>query len=229
MYRYLLLVFLFAVCTLGAMAQQPDTTSALAKKSKDSLVSTRQDTDVTRSFKPRKKSEKVFHPDSLHSPHKAVIRSLIIPGWGQAYNHSWWKIPIIYAGLGLLGDAFAFNNKYYHEFLAISKYREFGITPVKGQKYYVEYNEYINQDSQALYDATNAYARNRDLSLFGFLGAWGINMIDAYIDAKFMHSYTVDNNFSMKIRPSVINQPVFALNPGMGSFIPALTLTVNVR
>jgi len=31
--------------------------------------------------------------------------------------------------------------------------------------------------------------------ILGALAFWGINTIDAYIDAKFIHSYTLDNNF----------------------------------
>ncbi len=34
-----------------------------------------------------------------HSPVKSAFRSAIIPGWGQAYNKKYWKIPIVYGGL----------------------------------------------------------------------------------------------------------------------------------
>jgi Family of unknown function (DUF5683) len=215
-------------CGFEAMAQQPDTTSAKVKTTKDTLVSTKTDTDVVKSFKPKKEKEKVYHPDSTHSPHKAVIRSLLVPGLGQIYNHQWWKVPVIYTGLGLLGWAVVFNNTYYSEFLALSKYREHGITPGPKDPYYNDYNLYINQPDQALYDATAGYRRNRDLSILGILGTWGINAVDAYIDAKFMHSYSVDNNFAMKITPSVLNQPVYALNSS-GSYVMGLKITFTLR
>jgi hypothetical protein len=228
MYRYLILVLLCLVCVFTAKAQQPDTTSAKLKATKDTLVSTKRDTDVAKSFKPKPHKEKVFHPDTLHSPHTAVIRSLIIPGLGQIYNHQWWKVPIIYTGLGLLGWAVVYNNNYYNEFLALSKYREHGVTPGPNDPYYKEYNDYSTQPDQALYDATDGYRRDRDLSILGIVGAWGINAIDAYIDAKFMHSYSVDNNLSMKVTPGLLNQPVFALN-STSSYVMGLKITFTLR
>ena len=46
-------------------------------------------------------------------PNVALRRSLILPGWGQLYNRSSWKVPIIYAGFGGLGYMFAFNHREY--------------------------------------------------------------------------------------------------------------------
>ena len=229
MYKYLLVIFLLAGCAFTAMAQQPLTSPPPPEKSKDTLISTKKDTIAARSFIPKvkKAKEKVFHPDSTHDPHKAFIRSLLIPGWGQVYNHRWWKVPVIYGGLSLLGVAIVFNNTYYNQSLTIAHYLEHGVIPTPNDKYYSQYQLYVTQggySSSAIDDATDSYRRNRDLCILGVLGAWGINVVDAYIDAKFQHSYTVDNNFSMKVEPSVISQPMYAQTMS-SPFIPGLKIT----
>jgi hypothetical protein len=228
MYKYLLLIWLLAGCSFAGMAQKPDTSRTAVKGKTDSLNSKKNDTVVHKAVIPKVKKEKVYHPDSTHSPHTAIMRSLIIPGWGQLYNHRWWKVPVIYGGIGLLGVAIVFNNTNYNLFLALSKYREFGTMPVKGDKYYNQYQLYSQQPDQALYDATDAYRRNRDLCILGVVGAWGINVVDAYIDAKFINSYTVDNNLSMKITPALLNQPMYAQNLS-SSFIPGIKITFALK
>ncbi len=229
MYKYLVMIWLVAGFVFIGRAQTPDTTSSATPKvkAKDTLKATRQDTDIIRSNAPKIRKPKVYHIDTTHSPHKAVIRSLIIPGWGQVYNHKIWKVPIIYGALGLLGDAIVFNNKYYKEFLQLSIYRNHLITPKPGDPYYNEFVAYkaAGYSDQAIYNAKDGYRRNRDLSILGVVVFWGVNAVDAYIDAKFIHSYTLDNNFSMKITPSVLNPPtLFAQNSGT-AYIPGIKAT----
>src|SRR5580704_14932336 len=61
-----------------------------------------------------------YAPDSLakkkHDPHKATIRSAIIPGWGQIYNHKYWKLPIVYAAVGIPAYAFFYNRSQYNDY-----------------------------------------------------------------------------------------------------------------
>src|SRR6266487_1495246 len=48
-----------------------------------------------------------------HNPAKATRHSAIIPGWGQAYNHEYWKIPLVYGALAIPATTFVYNNKWY--------------------------------------------------------------------------------------------------------------------
>lgn len=40
----------------------------------------------------------------------AVLRSAILPGCGQFYNESYWKIPVIWGFFGYLGYEWKINN-----------------------------------------------------------------------------------------------------------------------
>jgi hypothetical protein len=219
MYKCLLLSWVAVLLAFAASAQKPDTTAQI--KSRADSITAKRDSANSQRYKPKITREKVYHPDSLHSPHTAVVRSLIIPGWGQLYNHQWWKVPLIYAGLGLLGDVIVYNQQNYKLFLKEDLLRQHGI--VQGR----------NPDLAGINDAdvdnyTNVFRRDRDLGILGTLGAWGIQAIDAYIDAKFKHSYTMDNNLSIKIRPGMIGQPFYASN-SLGSYAPALTITLTLK
>jgi hypothetical protein len=225
MYKYSLLILSLALCAFNADAQKPDTTkSAGFKNSKDTLISTAQDTIAARSRKRKIKKEKVYHPDSSHSPRTAVIRSLLIPGSGQIYNHEWWKVPAVYAGLGTLTYFLIMNTDSTREYLQLALYRESGIPPGPKEKFYRQYKLYYKATDQSVYDAYNYYRRDRDLCILGILGFWAINIVDAYISAKFESVYTVDTNLSMKVEPFVLNQQMFAANIN-GSFIPGLKFT----
>jgi hypothetical protein len=226
MYKFLLVIGLVMVFALTAKAQGfgPDT----VKNGKNDTLKKASNTAPGSFAPPIKKNEKVYHPDSLHSAHKAVMHSLMVPGWGQLYNHRWWKVPIVYGGMGLLVSAVIFNQKYYNQDIAIYNYRREGKPPTPSQAYYKEYQLYAqyNVPDASIISEMDGYRRNRDLSILGILAFWGIQTIDAYIDAKFIHSYTVDNNLgmNMKITPGLMNQPLYAqsANP---AYIPSIKIT----
>lgn len=229
MYKYTLLILLLVSLTFAAFAQKPDT-SVIKRKplAHDTLVSTTRDTDVTRRKMIKPKKEKVYHPDSTHSPHTAIIRSLIIPGLGQIYNRKYWKVPLIYGGLGAVGYYIGWNIRMYNEFVILSKYREFATVLKKTDPHYDLAIQLAAAPDQAIYDQTDYYRRNRDLLILGFVGGWFIQVIDAYIDAKFINSYSIDNNLSMRIAPGLLNQPMYAQN-FTGSYIPGIKITFAFR
>ena len=73
---------------------------------------------------PKKKAVDTTNKNAF-DPHKATIRSAIIPGWGQVYNKKYWKVPIVYAALGITGYIFVDNIKTYRDlrFAYAAKYK----------------------------------------------------------------------------------------------------------
>ncbi len=221
MYKYLIASLLFAtiVSTIHAQDIKPDTL--------------RRPTDTDNSaFMPKKKIDnRVYHPDSLHKPGKAVLRSLIVPGWGQLYNHQWYFVPVIYAGMGLLVDGIIFNQNNYKPTLLVARDFKYATPPAPGAPEYKLYNQYKDLGSSLSYVEENvdSYHRDRDLCIMGLVAAWGVQAIQAYIQAKFEQSYTMDTNLSIKISPTVINQQqLYAANYNSPA-IPGIRLTFVLR
>ena len=51
----------------------------------------------------KKKNTNIFlkgDTAKAYNPRIATYRSAILPGWGQATNKKYWKMPIVYAALG---------------------------------------------------------------------------------------------------------------------------------
>ncbi|MFD0794783.1 DUF5683 domain-containing protein [Mucilaginibacter litoreus] len=232
MLKKTLLTVLFTAFALFAMAQRPD---SLAKPKADTAGKSA-DTVKRPYFKPKITNEPEYHPDSTHSPSLAVKRSLFIPGWGQLYNRQgwWWKVPAIYAGLGALGYSIIDSHKNYKMFLALARIKNTGGIPTEGkpfyaeyQKYKTEYAQYSNATFTQLQEAASNYQRNFQISIGSVILVWGVQVVEAYVTAKFINAYTVDNNLSMKVSPTLINNPLYAGNFS-GAYIPGLKVTFGL-
>ncbi len=225
-----LLLTLSLILTWGALyAQKPDTVKVkdpaeVKLRKRDSIMVKPVITEKITS-----KNKKIYRPDSTHSPSLAFKRSGFIPGWGQLYNGRWWKVPIIYGGLGLLGVAVEFNVRYQKQFLRAYRLRQSG-EPASSDDTPLVKQLLANSGytTSVLENAVNGYQRNMQLSILGIVGAWGIQMIDAYIDAKFIHSYTMDRDLSFKVTPGVL--PAGAMYAGnIPAVMPVIKLTFTMR
>ena len=180
-------------------------------------------------FKPVNKppKEKVYQPDSTHSPLGAVIKSAIIPGWGQLYNKKWWQVPIIYGGFASLTVIMIYNHRHYVQDLTVYRYYN-NPSVVKSTALYYDYFQKLvkyGYTQQQVADAVDGYDRDFQLGVLGTVGLWGIQMVDAYIDAKFIHSFTMDNNLGLKLSPGILSQPAYAVNY---SVVPVLRITLTL-
>lgn len=124
------------------------------------------------------------------APAKAAFYSAVLPGLGQAYNKKYWKIPIIYAGLGTSVYFIANNNKIYKRHRNEYKRRLNG-TADPNDPYYGGISD------QRIIDAQRTAQRNRDLSIVITGLIYIINIVDANVDAHLMQ-FNVNDNLSVK-------------------------------
>lgn len=164
-------------------------------------------------------SELNLNPKPAHSAHKASIYSAILPGLGQAYNKKYWKIPIVYAGIGGLSYLALSNRTEYRLAKDAFSYVSNGETFETDNKYVGKYNE------ADLIQIRDFYRRNTELSWI-VLGLWYVlNIIDATVDAHFF-DYDISNNLSLHLQPAM-PQPQSPLQ--LKSFDQNTAFTLSLR
>lgn len=149
----------------------------------------------------------------VHSFKKAMIFSAVVPGAGQIYNHlampkgkkkAYWKVPLIYAGLGATGY-FAISNA-----AKAKAYRkEFNDRQISGSS--TNFLEYDDAGLLVLYASAR---NNRDLLFLGMGFVYILNVVDAGVEAHFV-KFDVSENLSMAFRPSINSQYGIGLSFGM--------------
>lgn len=162
---------------------------ALPNTAQAQIETTRDTVEVIDTTSPKKISYK-----GRHSPKKAAIFSAVLPGLGQAYNHKYWKIPIVYVGLGGLGFGVGLNHRnwrtYSDAFRIVANDTAINSYPLDGRTY---------SESQ-LRELKNYYKRNRDMFLI-FTGVlYVLNIIDATVDAH-LFDFDVSDDLSIHIEP----------------------------
>ena len=143
----------------------------------------------------------------IHSPRKAAIRSAILPGWGQVYNRKYWKIPLVYGALAIPGSIFAYNLRNYRElrFAYKAKYdaqpkrdpQTGDIIPGDSTNFFKIPPHLAPIEMNALRSYRDEFRRNIDFSVLAILLVWGLNVVDATVDA---HLKTFDINPDLSFR-----------------------------
>jgi hypothetical protein len=141
-------------------------------------------------------------PVVLHSPKKASLYSTLCPGLGQAYNKKYWKIPVLYAGFASLGYFVYSNQKDYIRYRTAYRIRLDNDSTTND-----EFLGKISNDN--LLKATKTYHRWRDLSIFGTVLLYVLNIVDASVDAHLFY-FDVSDDLSLIIQPVFISTTSFA-------------------
>lgn len=129
----------------------------------------------------------------IHSPHKATIMALALPGAGQIYNRKYWKVPIVYAGMG--GSLFAIGL-----FRSNMRFLNDSITQIYT----------VNKiPSAQLIEQRNNQRSRRDIAILCLAGVYVLQVLDATVDAHFF-KFNINDKIGLNINPS--SSQIIALN-----------------
>jgi len=131
-----------------------------------------------------------------HSPRAATWRSAVLPGWGQAYNKKYWKIPIVYAALGTTAAIFKYNLKTYKKLRQAYIYLS---DTIPSNDALIE-PEFVNLSPESIRSYRSSFRQNVDYSVLFFIFFWGLNVVDATVDAH-LKSFDVSNDITLKVKP----------------------------
>jgi hypothetical protein len=154
----------------------------------------------------------------MHSPHKASVYSAVLPGLGQIYNRKYWKVPIVYAGVGAFTYVGILNRNEYR------MARQAFVYVTNGDTYPTD-NKYIKYQPNDIISIRDYYRRNMEVS-FLLLGVWyALNIIDATVDAHFFY-YDVSEDMVLQLKPA--SEPVQAFPGSQVAWLPVgLTLSLK--
>jgi Family of unknown function (DUF5683) len=219
----LLVVFISIVTTRINAQSEKETLSTTQLIS--SVTDTTKKTASTNNTVGKKKLTKqkdTTLPFKKHDPRIATRRSALIPGWGQAYNKEYWKIPLVYGALSIPVITFFYNNKYYNKTKFAYEARYKAQLPVGQGRDSTDYfnidPEIANLSLGSLQTYRNAFRRDRDYSVFWFLILWGVNVIDATVFGH-LKNFDVSDDLSLHIQPTY--------NPA--SKVPGVGLTLSFK
>lgn len=173
--RLLILLLMSIILSCNAVAQEGMTRQATSV----------QEQDATSAIK-------------KHNPKKATIYSAVLPGLGQAYNKKYWKIPIVYAGIGTIYYIADMNGDSYRDYRDAFDYKAGLKTNVDKETIELA-NRY---SSENLISIRDYYRRNMELSWIIMAIWYGVNIIDACVDAHFFE-YDIGDDLTLKVEPMI--------------------------
>lgn len=155
-------------------------------------------------------------PDAI----KAVWLGAIVPGAGQIYNKSYWKLPIVYGAFMGCGYAVQWNNNRYSSYKTayLDLYKDYQAGTVSedpSKSYIAVIPEGYDLERvggaktwmNTLKNRQNIYRRYRDYSILAVVIAYALSLVDAYVDAQ-LFDYDISPDLSMNIEPQIYLDPI---------------------
>lgn len=160
-----------------------------------------------------KSNEQLLKPTSKNPreiiPKKSAMYAALVPGLGQIYNRSYWKVPIVYGLVAVSTYFVIYNTNGYNEFRSIYANR---YNNINTDKYYANYP----QIEQIQY-RRDSYKKQLDLTYMLSALGYLLQVVDANVDAH-LKGFDISEDLSMQFRPSFQMTPM-GVAPGVGCVI----------
>lgn len=122
------------------------------------------------------------------APARSAFYSAIVPGLGQAYNGSYWKIPLVYAGIGTSLYLVLQNDTQYNRYRDAYKSRLAGFQND-------EFQDILSNDG--LINAQKQFRQNKEFAILATVAFYLLNIVDANVDAH-LRQFDVSDDLSLK-------------------------------
>ncbi len=133
-----------------------------------------------------------------HSPRKAAMYSAVFPGMGQIYNKKYWKVPIVYAGMGALIYSVIWNGRQYTYYFDKYKFMTESTPP---------HDEWEGQSLREVEWYKDSHLRYRNLFIILSVGLYALQIVDANVDAHLI-DFDISPDLSFTVDPAML-QPYY--------------------
>lgn len=148
--------------------------------------------------------KKRFIPDS----NRSLWLAMVFPGAGQIYNRKYWKLPIVYGGFVGCAYALNWNNKMYKDYSQAYLDIMDDDPNTKSYEDFLPLNASISGQEERFKEIfrkrKDMYRRQRDLSIFCFIGVYVLSIIDAYVDAE-LSDFDITEDIALRVEPALFN------------------------
>ena len=143
-----------------------------------------------------------------YDPRKALLYSAVLPGMGQAYNKKYWKLPLVYGGMGLLVYSVTFYQKEWlyarsEFFVTVNTPNNTGGT--------LSPAGYTQDQLRTIIDQTR---RQRDF--FFLIGGlvYILQIVDAHVDAH-LKEFDLNPQLQVRIEPRIMQSTMMGRSTGV--------------
>ncbi len=173
------LVFIFLICS---------SLSAVAQRDSIRVVQPESDTITIASYSNR------------YDPRKALLYAAVLPGLGQVYNKKYWKLPLVYGGLGATVYAINFYQDGYRLYR-----RELFYNLDNNLAQDTQVNPNTGFTTSQLRTIVDRYRRERDFMIIIMMGVYILQMVDAHVDSH-LKEFDLNPNLQVRIEPAFSNE-----------------------